>query len=215
MTEIINCPFCGCSIEKEGFFCPSCGSLFVEPKLSTIKFQEFGWFFALYFISKGWFGILWFLINAKAINSMTTTSKDKLKLNWLIIIFILGIIVYLSLSSNVSPWTLTAGAFILFYFLYAALSYRTLRIIQKYTKVAFNVDIEINPNYIVLFNIFYLIHFIDTYTSRVQQTHEHFAMKIPYLIMLIIIFSIAPVALFLFNPPLYGFWIFFNGLLGI
>ena len=144
---------------------------------------------------------------------MSTNSKDKLKLNWLLIILLTSVCAYMYLWNKISPWIISIVAFIIFYFVYVALSYRVLRIIQKYTQKFYSVDIEINPYYIALFNIFYLIHFIDTYSDRVLQTHEHFDMKWPYLVMLIIILLFAPIALFMFNPPLYGLWIFFKSLI--
>ena len=215
MSEKMNCPFCGCAIEPGIPSCPSCGSVFEEPKLPNIKCQEFGWFFALHIITKGWFGIIWFLMNAKAINKLAVNPKDNLKINWLIFLLLVFVILYLSLGISVSPWLVTITAFFVLYFIYVALAHRTLRIIQKYTLKTYNTVIEINPYYIALFNIFYLAHFIDTYTNRVQQTHEHFNMKWQYLIMLIIIFSVAPIALFMFNPPLYAFLLFFKSLINI
>ena len=70
------------------------------------------------------------------------------------------------------------------------LTYRVIRIIQKYTKQTYDVTIEYNPFYIIIFNILYLIHFIDTYKARVMQIHEHFNWKSPQIIILALLLLI-------------------------
>ena len=70
------------------------------------------------------------------------------------------------------------------------LTYRVLRIIQKYTEAVYDVVVEYNPYYIVLFNIFYLVHFIDTYKNRVQNLHVHFDWKSPQGLVLILLILI-------------------------
>lgn len=172
MTVEIQCPFCGNTISEDAERCPNCSALFTEPKLPMFKFKELGLFFAIDFITLGFFSTIWFFINGKAINNIVVNKRDIIKINWLILLLIAN------------------GAFYLFYFyqhetfliifsllqilIYVGLAYRTLRIIQRYTKQTYGVDLEINPYYIILFNVFYLVHFIDTYTNRVQGMHEYF-----------------------------------------
>jgi hypothetical protein len=55
-----------------------------------------------------------------------------------------------------------------------ALTYRALRIIQKHTKFKYNIELDTNLYYIILFNIIYLVHFIDTYTNRVINIHDYY-----------------------------------------
>ncbi len=205
MSEKINCPFCGNIITTDSPRCPSCNSLFEEPELSGIRIKDFRIFFVLHVLTRGLFGILWFLINLKPLNDMVIKPKDRLKLNWLIVFLVFDIIAYFACLGRISLSFITIISFVFLYIIYVGLTYRVLRIIQRYTKKAYNVSLEINENYIVFFNIFYLIHFIDTYNNRVQEIHEHFKMTVPYWIMLIIIFGIAPMVLFTFNPPAY--WI--------
>ena len=190
MSEKINCPFCGNIIEADAYKCPSCGSLFEDPSLPNIKFKEFGTFVALLVLTFGLFGIFWVLINIKAINKLATSKKDCIKFNTLILISVLDIFAYgFSLafyqSTNLVP-ILTVIQCLIF----MAITYRVLRIIQKYTQKHYDVVIEYNPFYIVFFNILYLSHFIDTYTNRVLQIHEHFNPKSPQMILLIIILFI-------------------------
>ena len=155
MSEKVNCPFCGNIVESDAYKCPSCGSLFSEPKLPDVKFQEFRIFLALTFLTGGLFSILWFFINAKPLTKLTTTKKDSVKLNiWLILLIVLFILLYMGVSRYLVPS--------LILLILINLTYRTLRIIQKYTKETYGVTPEINPYYIVIFNVLYLIHFIDT-----------------------------------------------------
>ena len=167
MSEKINCPFCGNIIESDAYKCPYCDSLFSEPELPNVKFQEFGVFAGLTFLTGGLFSIFWFIINAKPLTKLTTNKKDSVKLNiWLILLLILFALFYMGVSRYLVPS--------LILLILINLSYRTLRIIQKYTQEAYGVTPEINPYYIVIFNVLYLIHYIDTYKARVLEIHEYF-----------------------------------------
>ena len=189
MPEEINCPFCGNIIAKDALRCEQCGSLFKEPELPGIKFTELGPFAAIDVLTFGFFSTIWFFINAKAINRLADSgTKDRIKLQWL----------FLLLAVN--------GGFYLFFFykhpaylflfavlqciIYIAFTYRVLRIIQKYTEKIYGAVLEYNPYYIVLFNIFYLVHFIDTYKGRSQGIHVHFDWKSPQGLILILLILI-------------------------
>ncbi len=188
MSDDIACPFCGNIINKNAFRCEQCGALFREPFLPGLKFTELVPFMAIDLLTLGFFSTIWFFINGKAVNKLVFGVKDGLKLKWLVAL----------LAVN--------GGFYLFYFyqhaaflilftvlqclIYIALTYRVLRIIQKYTQNTYEVSVNINPYYIILFNVFYLVHFIDTYSKRVQGIHAHFAWKSPQGIILIILLLI-------------------------
>ena len=188
MSEKINCPFCDNQIEANAMKCPYCGSLFREPELPDIKFKEFGPFVAIDILTFGLFSTLWFFINGRAINRLTDNSKDSLKLNWLVTL--------LAINGGVYLFFLAKNAVFLVLLtlvqccLYIALTYRVLRIIQKYTLAQYNAEIPVNPHYMVIFNVFYLVHFIDTYCNRVYNRHEYFDWKSPQAIMLIILLLI-------------------------
>ena len=188
MSEIVNCPYCGKPIASDVYKCNYCQEMFKEPDLPDVKFKEFRVFLALEILTFGFFTTVWFFLNGNAINRLAVSGKDTIKLAWLIFLLVLNLSVYaFYLEHNTVVLTITT---ILQYFLYIALTYRVLRIIQKHTEKVYNVTLETNPYYIVFFNILYMVHFIDTYSNRVLQTHEYFNFKSPQIILLIIILLI-------------------------
>lgn len=188
MSELINCPFCDTKIEANILKCPVCGALFREPELPNIKFKELGPFVAIDILTLGFFSTFWFFINGKAVNSLVSKPKDGLKLNWLVLLLALNGGFYLFFFNNNPLWALICSA--LQVVIYIALTYRVLRIIQKYTLEIYDSKLETNPFYIIFFNIFYLIHFLDTYKARVEGNHVFFDWKSPQGIMLIILLLI-------------------------
>lgn len=209
MSEKINCPFCSSMIEADAYKCTNCGSLFADPELPNIKFKEFGKFFALLVLTFGLFGILWILINIKSINSLSVSKSDSIKFNTLITVSILDVIGYILCLTNIHTINLVPFLTIIQCLIFMALTYRVLRIIQKYTKQKYDVDLEFNPYYIVIFNILYLSHYIDTYSNRVMQIHEHFNPKSPQMIFLILILLIIQFVM-CWNSGVHNFykWLF-------
>lgn len=188
MSESVNCPFCGNVIPKDALKCEECGALFREPELSGLKFKELGPFIAIDILTLGFFSTIWFFINARAINNLVSNPKDCLKLNWLVTLLAVNGGFYL-LCFYKHPLLLLILT-TLQILLYVALTYRVLRIIQKYTFRTYGVEIEYNPFYTFFFNVFYLVHFVDTYNARVQGRHVFFDWKSPQAIMLLILLLI-------------------------
>ena len=187
MTEQINCPLSGTFIERNAIKCKNCDALFKEPELPNIKFKELAPFLVIDILTIGFFSTIWFFINGKAINSLVENDnkKDMIKLNWLFLLLTVNGGFYLFFFFKHAAFLILFS--ILQCIIYVALTYRVLRIIQKYTSLLYNVDIAFNPCYLVFFNIIYLIHFIETYQNRVFHTHEYFDWKSPQAIFLIIL----------------------------
>lgn len=187
MTEQINCPFCGNLIDRNAIKCENCDALFKEPELPNIKFKELAPFLVIDILTIGFFSTIWFFINGKAINNLVENDnkKDMIKLNWLFLLLAVNGGFYLFFFFKHAAFLILFS--ILQCIIYVALTYRVLRIIQKYTSQLYNVDIAFNPCYLVFFNIIYLIHFIETYQNRVFHTHEYFDWKSPQAIFLIIL----------------------------
>ena len=209
MSEKINCPFCGNIIDSDAYKCPFCDSLFTEPDLPNIKFKEFGKFVALLVLTFGLFGIFWIVANIKAINALATDKKDNIKFNTLITISIIDVVAYIFCLASIHTINFVPYLTIIQCLIFMALTHRTLRIIQKYTQVHYDVTLEYNIYYIVIFNILYLIHFIDTYANRVMQIHEHFNAKSPQMIFLIILLLIIQFVM-CWNSGVHNFykWLF-------
>ena len=209
MSEKINCPFCGNIIDSDAYKCPYCDSLFADPELPNIKFKEFGTFVALLVLTFGLFGLFWILINIKGVNALSTDKKDSIKFNVLIGISVIDVIAYVFCLASIHTINLVPYLTILQCLIFMALTYRVLRIIQKYTVKKYDVVLEFNPYYIFIFNILYLIHFIDTYTNRVMQIHERFNPKSPQMILLIIMLLIIQFVM-CWNTGVHNFykWLF-------
>lgn len=209
MSKEIKCPFCNNIIDEESYKCPVCDAIFKTPELPYIKFQDFRMFLALIVLTFGFFATAWFFINIKSINKLCDRIKDNLKLNWLVLLLIFNVsfyIFYLFKFSSLKILSLLVFTSIL---ILMALVHRVLRIIQKYTYKTYGVNIEFNPYYVVIFNVLYLVHFIDTYQDRVNQVHTHFNWKSPQMIILIIILLIIQFMACL-NPNVHNLykWLF-------
>jgi len=187
MSEKVNCPFCGNIVEIDAYKCRSCGSLFADPELPGVKFKEFAVFVALLVLTFGLFGIFWVLINIKAINNLVVNPKDSMKFNVLILISVLDVAAYMCCLAFSQVANLVPYLTIIQCLIFMAITHRVLRIIQKYTQKQYDAVVEYNPYYIIFFNILYLIHFIDTYSNRVQHIHEHFNPKSPQMIFFIVL----------------------------
>jgi len=209
MSEKVNCPFCGNIVDADAYKCQYCDSLFSDPELPNIKFKEFGTFVALLVLTFGLFGIFWIFANINAINKIAENKKDSIKFNTLIVISFLDIVAYVICLANIQTINLVPILTLLQCIIFMAMTYRVIRIIQKYTEKYYDVKLEYNPYYIVIFNILYLSHFIDTYSNRVLQIHEYFNPKSPQMIFLIIMLIIIQFVL-CWNTNIHHFykWLF-------
>ena len=201
MTEQINCPFCGNLIASDALKCEKCDALFKEPELPNLKFKELAPFLAIDVLTLGFFSTIWFFINAKAINDLTSKPKDGIKLNWIVMLLALNGGFYLFMFYKHPTYLLIFS--VLQCLLYIALSYRVLRIVQKYTQKTYDVALRFNPYYMVLFNVLYLVHVAETYSDRVFHTHEYFDWKSPQAIMLIILLLIILFIMRFYNEVYY------------
>lgn len=167
MSENVKCPFCDTLVENNIEICPNCKSWFVEPYLPNLKFTEFRIFLALSILTLGFFNMFWFFINKNTINNLIIKDSDRKKFNNLLICLLVTVGCYFTII-------LSPLAAILMFVFNIALTYRTLRIIQKYTQNKYDRVLDTNPYYILFFNVLYLVHFIDTYPDRVINTHDYF-----------------------------------------
>ena len=188
MCDIVKCPFCDCEIENDVEKCPNCNALFTEPHINNIKIKSFSVFVCLQILTFGLFSTIWFFINRKAINNYSHNQRDVIKYNVLLSLLLITILAIM-LGQTVLAGLLSIIAFVL----NIALTYRTLKIIQKYTTSQYNAKIEFNPYYVFFFQVLYLIHFIDTYPDRVINNYEPYNFgSIKGVLILILLVIICP-----------------------
>jgi len=190
MSEKVNCPFCGNLIEEDAYKCPNCDAVFKTPELPYIRFQDFRIFLALDVMTFGFFTVIWFFVNVRLINKLCEKNRDRIKLNWLVLLLLMVVCSYMFYLFKFKAGYLLSILVFASILLLIALTHRVIRIIQKYTLKTYGVELEYNPYYIAIFNVLYLIHFIDTYQDRVNQVHSYFNIKSPQMILLIILLLI-------------------------
>ena len=167
----VACPYCGNMINNDADICPGCGELFSEPNLSGFKFVSVPMFlvfetllcsFGLYFF----YSLYWVCSNYKNIKELAS-EKDLKKFQKLLLIFL--ILVFFSLFRKLSliP-ALIAEMF---------LSYRMLRIIEKYTLHKYNSPITHHEAGMLLFRTLYVVYFLDTYNIRVRNPYMRYCIE--------------------------------------
>lgn len=182
MSELVKCPFCDNLVEVDADKCPKCGSWFKEPDLKEIKFTSFSLFCVLQILTVGLFASVWFFVNNSAIRRLIVNPKDAKKFSFLLVLLLLSFGLYLT-----GNFYIAVTAPVVQYLIHLALIYRVLRTVQKYTLSKYDVEIDFNPYYVFFFGVFYLVHFLDTYTDRVINSHDYFNFKSPQGFILIIL----------------------------
>lgn len=188
----VKCPYCNAVIDESVEICPQCGENFKEIDI-PLKIDSLGKFIFYNVITVGLFQYLWLIFNLKNINEMIIKEKDKYKLN--IPIITLGIIMLLAIFNIIlfksymifdipEPMVtfhlilciaigpiLVIGGGILTYFI----TYRILRIIERYTKYKYKKELthsELGWLFCpvifapILSPMFYMAYFIYTYKER-------------------------------------------------
>lgn len=184
-SKSIPCPYCGCIIENDVESCPQCHEIFKEMSL-PIQINSLGRFIAFNCVTFGLFQYIWLLLNIKKINNMALSKKDKLKFDIPFYMLIVSILFFMVVFSVYYIWGLSAMLPLYLILLFAALfmvsiyivTYRILRIIEKYTYHKYEVRIyhsELGWLFCPIFftfissPLFYTIYFIYTYKERVYN----------------------------------------------
>lgn len=193
-NNLVPCPYCGYMIDNSITRCPKCNEIFEERTL-PIEVDSLGRFIVLNFFTLGLYQNIWLLLNLKTINNMASSKKDKLKLDVPAFMLILSLLFLASqLSSYVfylfgtiskfmlliaaCLWVLSSPLFWISCILMYIISYRVLRIIEKYTYKHYDIRISHSEAgwlfcpliFLPLFTpFFYLIYFIYTFKERVYN----------------------------------------------
>ena len=193
--EQITCPYCNAAIDKDSEKCPNCGEHFKEVSI-PLKIDSLGKFVVFNIITLGLYQYIWLIFNLKNINEMIVKEKDKKKLNFPIIILaiialisIVNVLVFKIFGAIELPQNLAVIYFIIgkiirpiFFSLGLILTYiityRIIRIIERYTKTKYEIEIThsetawlLSPIFftLLLSPMFYLIYFIYTFKERVYN----------------------------------------------
>lgn len=193
-NNLIPCPYCGQMISNDAEKCPKCGEIFQERTI-PVKIDSLGLFLVLNFFTLGLYQNVWLLKNLSKINDMAQAKKDKLKLGIPVVILVCSVLflaanffTYAYYLFGTVPnemfllaaclWFLSRPLFWICWILMYIISYRILRIIEKYTYRQYDIRIlhsEIGWLFCpVIFlpltiPMFYLIYFIYTYKERVYN----------------------------------------------
>ena len=185
----IPCPYCGKTISSDAEQCPNCGEHFKEISI-PLSIDSLGKFIVLNCITLGLYQYLWLIYNLKNINEMIIKEKDKLKLN--IPVGLLAIVGFIScinilsyklyMTTNMKNLLIAANImsplWILSIILTFIISYRIIRIVEKYTKKEYQKEISHSDTWLffstilfmlILSPMFYLTYFIYTYKERVYN----------------------------------------------
>lgn len=191
----IACPYCNTMIDKDSEQCPNCHEYFKEISI-PLKINSLGKFIVFNILTLGLFQYAWLVLNLRNVSKMIIKEKDKKKLN--IPIFILAAVGLISVLNTLSygiykivelPQDLVIihyflGVFIVPIFIIFGIiltyiiTYRILRIIERYTKNKYDIEITHSETgwlfcpvlfTLLLSPMFYMAYFIYTYKERVYN----------------------------------------------
>ena len=179
---MVKCPYCEAMINNNDERCHSCGEWFVEPYLDNFCFISMPLFIILsislvlgnlwiYYICV----VVWLMFNYKNFIAIAI-PKDVKKLNLLAFLMILTLIFIPKLAIIVEIF----------------LSYRLLRIIEKFSYKKYDSPITHHELGMIVFRLLYVVYFIDTFTDRVKDPTRRYLLEpkswIKYSILFLIIF---------------------------
>lgn len=192
LSNKVNCPYCGHLIDNDVEMCPNCNERFSEPHLDNFHMRSIESFILLSILTLGIYNIIWVFINYNAFKSIAS-PKDITKLTTLSI----SAISFLLLI-GLTPWV-----FVLYLILLILLSYRLLRVIEKFAYRKYNSPITHHEFGMIVFSILYVVYFIDTFAQRVNDPTLRYCLEkgewVKYIIIfLIVILSIIGIS-FIYN----------------
>ncbi len=197
MSEKVKCPYCGNEIYNDVEQCEYCKEFFKEPEIKGIKLISLGQFIVLSCLTFGLYSFIWLGLNYKPIINISN-SRDRKKLQRLILI---GISVCL-LSGLFCNYVITI---ILAKILLLSISYRVLRIIEKYSLIKYDSAIVHNEIGWFFFDILYVVYFLGTYPERVHTPGMRWCMNTKNWIIYSLIFILCA-ALAVLMTYYISFW---------
>lgn len=182
----VKCPYCEKEIDNSAEQCIFCGEFFVEPHIDLIKMPSIGQYIVFNILTIGFYSFLWIVLNNKAFRYISM-GKDAVKLQT-----ILALIVVSSVTFFIN--------FVLFNvivkILYLFMSYRILRIIEKYSRRKYGSPITHSECGWFFLDILYVVYFLDTFKERVYHPEIRNHMEPGGWLKYLVIFFVIIFALF-------------------
>lgn len=186
--KLVSCPYCGQQINNDDEKCSNCGEFFVEPNLSEFRLVSIPLFlvFESLFSAFGFpflYSLIWILFNHNNICKIAIEKdlkKFKILFAWFCIFVLLTIIVKVFMLIDV--------------ILEIFITYRILRIIEKFTLKKYNSPVTHHEVGMIFFRTLYIVYYIDTYLIRVKDPNLRYCLDIDrwfkYLIILVAILGV-------------------------
>ncbi len=186
--KLVLCPYCGQQINNNDEKCPNCGEFFVEPNLSEFRLISIPLFLVFESILSSFgfpffYSLIWILFNHNNICKIAIEKdlkKFKILFVWFCIFVLLTIIVKVFVLIDV--------------ILEIFITYRILRIIEKFTLKKYNSPVTHHEVGMIFFRTLYLVYYIDTYLIRVKDPNLRYCLDIDkwfkYLIILAVILGL-------------------------
>lgn len=170
--KIVPCPYCGQQINNNDEKCPNCGEFFVEPNLSELRLISIPLFLVFESILSSFgfpfcYSLIWILFNYNNICKIAIEKdlkKFKILFFWFCIFVLLTIIVKVFVLIDV--------------ILEIFITYRILRIIEKFTLKKYNSPVTHHEVGMIFFRTLYLVYYIDTYFIRVKDPNLRYCLDI-------------------------------------
>lgn len=197
METKVNCPYCGKEILNNSEQCEFCNEFFVEPHIDGLKHLSLTKFIIFEVLTLGLYSLLWVTFNNIALKKLATKADyRKFVLHYLFLfISIIGL-----WFCNITLFLILRKVSLLF------LSYRILRIVEKYSSRKYKAPIFHNEYGWFFFDMLYVVYYLEMFAERVNMPTKQFYLdtkgwlKYSSLFLLVIIFLIILVYLgLLFN----------------
>lgn len=169
--RFVACPYCGQQIKYNDEKCYNCGEFFVEPNLSEFRLVSIPLFLAFESVLSVlgfpfFYSLIWILLNYNNICKIAIekdSKKFKILFVWFCIFVLLTIIVKVFMLIDV--------------ILEIFITYRILRIIEKFTLKKYNSPVTHHEVGMLFFRTLYVIYYLDTYSIRVHDPNLRYCMN--------------------------------------
>ena len=169
METKVNCPYCGKEINNDVEQCEFCKEFFKEPCVVGIKETSVVKFFVFEVLTFGLYSLIWTTFNNACIKKFANTQDYRKFISFYLIYFvaILGL------------WFVNIPLFLILRKISGLfLSYRMLRIFEKYSFKKYNSKIYHNEYGWFFFDIAYVVYFLEMFSERVKMPTKKYYLDV-------------------------------------